>query len=209
MIRSIAALVLATLASAVPAQDAPVPRPQVKPGDSWTYRRVDHIDGQKSVQKLEVTFANDRAIHLVQTNARGDKETDVSMTAEWNTVSSARDVIFEPHTGLFRFPLRAGDSWKSTYTAKFARQDYEVRHERTVTVAGWEEVRVPAGNFRALKIVSEGALQRSDRPGPGRAREVVWYVPEVKRLVKWTFEAGTRMKPVQSWEFELVSYKLQ
>jgi hypothetical protein len=195
--------------AAAHAQDA-VPRPQVKPGDSWTYRRTDHLEKREAILKVEVTFANDKAIHVVQTDAAGDKETDATATSEWNMVASPRDGFFTPHTGLFRFPLRPGASWKSSYTVRFPRQDLEARHERTVTVAGWEDVRVPAGRFHALKVVSAGTVQRSDRPRPGTVTETVWYVPEVRRFVKWTFESGNaRVGVVQSWEFELMGYRLQ
>ena len=33
---------------------------------------------------------------------------------------------------------------------------FSVRHERTIKVIGWEEVVVPAGRFRALRIEAEG-----------------------------------------------------
>lgn len=193
-------------ATAAQAQDAP--RPLVQAGDTWTYRRTDHLEKQQVILKFEVTFANDKVIHLVQTNPLTGKEGDLSATAEWNTLSSGRDGIFTPHTGLLRFPLKPGDSWKSTYTVKFPRQDYEAVQERTVTVAGWEDVRVPAGRFRALKVVSDGTVQRSDRPRPGDVTETVWYSPEVKRYVKWTYQSSNRNGTVQSWEFELVSFKL-
>ena len=78
-----------------------------------------------------------------------------------------------------------------------------------MTVVGWEDVQVPAGRFHALKVVSEGSVQRSDRPRPGDVSETVWYVPEVRRFVKWIFESRNRMGPVQSWEFELTAYLLQ
>jgi hypothetical protein len=186
-----------------------VPRPDVKAGDTWVYRRTDHIDNREAILKLQVTFANDKVIHVVQTNQAGDKENDSTATAEWNSVASARDGVFTPNTGLLHFPLRPGKRWSSNYTVKFPRQDYDVQHERTVSVVGWENVRVPAGTFHALKVVSEGSAQRSDRPRPGDVTEVVWYVPEVRRFVKWTYETRNRMGPVLSWEFELTAYLLQ
>jgi hypothetical protein len=189
------------------AQDAP--RPDVKAGDTWVYQRTDFMDNRKAVLKLQVTFANDKVIHVVQVNQAGEKEMDSTATAEWNTVTSARDGVFTPDTGLLHFPLHPGARWKSTYTVKFPRQDFDAHHERWVTVVGWEDVAVPAGKFRALKVVSEGSVQRSDRPRAGDVSETVWYVPEVRRFVKWIFESRNRMGPVQSWEFELTAYLLQ
>lgn len=189
------------------AQDAS--RPDVKAGDTWVYRRTDFMDNHKSVLKLQVTFANEKVIHVVQVNQAGEKEVDSTATAEWNTVTSARDGVFTPDSGLLHFPLHPGARWKSSYTVKFPRQDFDAHHDRWVTVVGWEEVQVPAGRFHALKVVSEGSVQRSDRPRPGDVSETVWYAPEVRRFVKWVFESRNRMGPVQSWEFELTAYLLQ
>ena len=154
------------------AQDAP--RPDVKAGDTWVYRRTDFMDNHKSVLKLQVTFANEKAIHVVQVNQAGEKEMDSTATAEWNTMTSARDGVFTPDSGLLHFPLHPGARWKSSYTVKFPRQDFDAQHERWVTVVGWEEVQVPAGKFHALKVVSGGSVQRSDRPRTGDVSETAW-----------------------------------
>jgi len=197
-------------AAALHAQgDAPVQRPQVQAGDIWTYRRIDHVEGRNTVVSLEVTFANERVIHLVQISANGDKETDVTMTSAWNMVSSSSSGVYDPHSGLMRFPMRPGDTWQFRYTLKFPRRDYEVKNDRTVSVHGWEDVQVPAGKFRALRIVSEGPAQRSDKGGGAVVRETVWYVPQVKRFVRWIFENASRRGPLQHWEYELLEYQLK
>ncbi|HVJ13211.1 MAG TPA: hypothetical protein VNC62_16680, partial [Burkholderiales bacterium] len=55
-------------------------------------------------------------------------------------------------------------------------------------VVGWEEIEVPAGKFRALKVHAEGTYQRLDRPNAGWARNTFWYVPTVKRWVKSLYQ---------------------
>jgi len=54
------------------------------------------------------------------------------------------------------------------------------------TTRGWENVRVPAGTFRALCIQVDGERERQDIywGQDGRFRIEAWYAPEVKRLVK-------------------------
>jgi len=195
---------------AVAAQAQPDPqRPEVKAGDTWVYRRTDFMNNHQSVLKLQVTFANAKVIHVVQVNQAGEKEMDSTTTAEWNSVVSAREGVFTPDTGLLHFPLHPGARWRSSYTVKFPREDFDAHHDRWVTVVGWEDVEVPAGKFRALKVVSEGTVQRSDRPRPGDVSETVWYVPEVRRYVKWRYESRNRIGPVQSWQFELAAYLLE
>lgn len=194
-------------AAAAQAQD--VPRPDVKAGDSWTYRRVDYETRTVTgVLAGRVSFANDRVIQIV--NQRQGGEVDTTFTAEWNQVTSANTGIFDPHQDIFRFPLRPGNTHEARYEVRFPQQGaYHVRHERKVRVLGWEEIEVPAGRFRALRVESQGSFQRLDRSVSGTAKEVMWYVPEVKRYVKWTFENSTFRGRVQWWGFELVDYKLQ
>lgn len=204
-----AAVALFVVSLACGAQDAPIPRPEVKAGDRWSYRRVDHETGKVLGRgEQEVTFANDRVIQLVQKNPNG-QEIDVTATAEWNLVSNANSGVFYPHNGVLRFPLRPGDSWHSDYEVKFPRRGaFDVKHDRVVKVVGWEDVQVPAGRFRALKVVSEGSFQRLDRSLAGTASDTVWYVPEVKRYVKWTFESRGYRGRIEWWTLELVQYQV-
>ena len=82
--------------------------------------------------------------------------------------------------------------------------------EGTVKVVGWEDVVVPAGKFRALKVEAKGTIQRLDAAWSGWNRYDVLYVPEVKRWVKSTYEEGVRgSSPYTKQELELVEFKVQ
>ncbi len=185
-----------------------IERPVVRPGDSWTYRRTDYETGESIVRQQQVMFANEHVIELVQNNDSGG-ETDITMTAEWNLVSSGNGGVYYPNSAILKFPLRVGDSWHAQYEVKFPRRGaFDVAHDREVKAAGWEEVTVPAGTFRALKVVSKGSFQHLDKSLAGSATEIVWYVPAVKRYVKWTYETRDFRGVLQSWAFELLKYQL-
>jgi hypothetical protein len=192
------------------AESDPVERPQVKPGDSWSYRRMDYFTNQSDgLLRDTVNFANERVIQVISKRGR-DKESDSAYTAEWNFVASPNDRVFDPHQGLFKFPMRPGDTRDWVYNVKVPLEgSYEVRHQRRVKVIGWEELTVPAGKFRALRIESEGPFQRVDKPISGTSKETAWYVPEAKRYVKWTFENWNFKGRVQWWGLELLEYKVQ
>jgi hypothetical protein len=205
-----ALLFLALAAGVAQAQADAVPRPDVKPGDSWSYRRVDRLSNRQGVQHSTVSFANDRVIQLVVRRGGDAREYDSTYTADWNLVSSARNVFIEPDQGVFRFPLRPGEEHRTAYDMK--RPDlgaFHIRVEENVKVAGWEEVAVPAGKFRALRIEGEGPYQRLDVSGGGTIKEVQWYAPEVKRIVKWTYQASTFRGPAEWFAIELVAYELK
>lgn len=192
----------------------PIERPHVKVGDRWTYQRVNYDTGKLGGRyEMAVVFADRGVIQLVSTYKYKDAEVDTTFTADWNAVSTASRV-FNPHTGWFKFPLQVGDSHKAAYDSAIPKKKWSSRNERQVTVAGWEEVEVPAGKFRALKIVSEGRYHRLDDTSlSGSSRNVIWYVPSIKRWAKITLEnrpAGGKGKGrgEHSGE-ELVEYKVQ
>lgn len=67
-------------------------------------------------------------------------------------------------------------------------------------VAGEEEVTVPAGRFRATKVVLVGSRNLQPMtPGAGRFELTVWYAPELKRHVKLKFDSFVR--PRGSWNY--------
>ncbi len=213
LFRSLALLPL-TLALGAPCRaqdDAAVPRPQIHAGDSWTYRRTDYVEtGQRSFGET-VTFANERVIQVIHKPQGTEKEIDATFTAEWNAVSSPNTGIYDPDQGLLRFPLHPGDTHDASYDIRFPRQGaYEVKQQRHVKVIGWEAVKVPAGTFRALRVESEGTWYRVDLGVSGGVKEVMWYSPQVKRYVKWSFDNWSPSRGrLQSWAWELVDYHVQ
>ena len=185
--------------------DAPVRRPEIRVGDSWTYRSTNVLAPGTDVQESRVSFSDDKVILLVSTRKSDGKEYDSSWTPEWNAVTSYAGLMFRPHSGLFRFPLRIGDKYEVKYDLLQPRVNRpESSTTGTVTVAGWESVEVPAGKFRAIKLQLESIVQPSDgssRPFPRYG--AFWYVPDVRRWVK--SEIST---PKTRTIEELVAYKL-
>lgn len=193
-----------------------VERPHVSVGERWTYQRMNYDAGKPgSRYEMQVVFADRGVIQVVSTQKSKDEEVDTTYTADWNAVSTAARVFY-PHTGWFKFPLQVGDSYKAAYDTVIPKQNIKARNERQVTVVGWEDVVVPAGKFRALKIVSDGRFQRVETSSvSGISRNVIWYVPAVKRWVKITLENrpdGAKGKGKGRGEYsgeELVEYKVQ
>jgi hypothetical protein len=85
--------------------------------------------------------------------------------------------------------------------------------EVSTRVYDWEQVTVPAGTFRALRIEASGRRSgnfSSRATVTGRFRVVVWYAPDVKRYVKLQHQiwSADRIAETQIGEdlVELVSY---
>ena len=109
--------------------------------------------------------------------------------------------------------MSQGKSWEVQYTEQHPNKAHKSEQlQNTYTVVGYEEVEVPAGKFRALKIEAEGRWIAERQPSQtvvqgarsaendttmvtqvqktnatsatGRMYKAFCYVPEVKRWVK-------------------------
>ncbi|HEX9397720.1 MAG TPA: hypothetical protein VF943_13390 [Burkholderiales bacterium] len=191
--------------------DGPVARPTVKPGDLWAYRRIDLESGRSMAAfDVRVNFANESIIQSVVIASSGRVEVDQTHTAEWNSIATWDGGNFVPNSGLLKFPLAVGASYVAMFENTIPRRGaFRVKHERKMRVVGWEDVTVPAGTFRALKIVGEGTYQRLDVSASGTVHNVIWYAPQVKRWVKTTYEDRNFGGRGNWTSDELVEYKVQ
>lgn len=184
--------------------DAPVRKPEIRVGDRWTYRSTNLLAQGTHEHETRVSFAGDKVILTVSTRKSDGKEFDASWTPEWNAVRSYSEFMYRPHTGTFRFPLRIGETYETKYELMRPRADTVVSNTtRTVKVVGWETVEVPAGTFRAIKVVAEGLVQPLDGSNAWRQQTTFWYNPEVRRWVK-----VENVLPKFTASEELLEYKL-
>src|SRR6266496_3732147 len=157
-------------ATTVCVADELISKPDVRPGDRWVYNRMEYwTSTTEFVYEIETSFANNRVIITtlkylkdnrvasnVNRSGRGEIA-DTQWTAEWNAMSDIEGAVISPHTGLLKFPLAVGDRHQSNYTIKADQSiGFSTKHERTIKVVGWEDVVVPAGRFRTLRIEAQG-----------------------------------------------------
>jgi hypothetical protein len=97
----------------------------------------------------------------------------------------------EPCIRVFDWPLRVGKEWKSDYTVKDYSRGTHLYHSKTrVNIQTYEEVRVPAGTFRALRIQA--------------GEETLWYAPSIGWAVRE--QIGTQDR--DGWLLELIEYSI-
>jgi hypothetical protein len=81
---------------------------------------------------------------------------------------------YTPPVGLLRLPHRPADVWRtSSKRTVAAKKPFVLTFEAEMTDCGEEEVRVPAGAFRALRVDSEVSLNGN------KERVSRWYAPGV------------------------------
>ena len=185
-------LALLLLAAPFPgaAQPETVAAPEVKVGDRWIYKRTDRrMKPPTSLYEMRVTFVDSRAIHTVLARQGDAAESDAVFTPDWSGVVAVDEGVMEVEKAILQFPLSRGRAYQAAWDIRRPRMgEFHVRHERAVKVVGWEEIEVPAGKFRALKVQAEGTFQRLDRPVSAWAKNTIWYAPQVKRWVKSVYQ---------------------
>jgi uncharacterized caspase-like protein len=192
------------VAAAAAAGAAGLPRA----GDTWRYR----VQDQFRIGDLFLTARVDAV------GADGVSET-------WTTTSDAklRTTLVSLEPGFASLPgwtltppefspylLAAGGLRRGRSLPDQAGQIERQAVPLKASLEGEEEVVVAAGRFRAVKLVLRGqALSRGAvRAGAVTSEHVVWYAPDVKRMVKYTVSTrvGTTLREATS--FELTEFKL-
>lgn len=210
------------LGVALPALAADVAAPVLTAGDTWVYR---HIDGYNKLTigtvSSVVQAAGARDVRLVTRSINGLVDFESIYAGPGllasGTLSERAAGAMHPPLKLTPYPLREGEKWKQLVV----RDDVMSREKRATAlrgrVVGWETVKVPAGEFRALLIEREFELGDYDPfRGPTLRYEKEWYAPEVKGAVKlqvfeeYFYSRYGRLElpaPGTRAIYELVSYK--
>jgi hypothetical protein len=125
------------------------------------------------------------SINLDNKNA---KARNLHFDREWNLIGTRNadnsGLDYSPPLKYFDFPLFPGKTWRQVTTETNIKTGASRSHTISGTVGQWEDVSVPAGTFRAIKIELQTELFN---PGTGEriaGSDISWYVPEVRRSVK-------------------------
>jgi hypothetical protein len=192
----------ALLATSVAAQK---PKPAahdyfpLRVGDSWKYRST-VSDAEATIKVVSAEKQADGTIRYLLEKVAGAKINNwYSKTGGWVLMHreaypehEGLEIKYEPAKQYLKNPLVAGAAWR--WNGKSTTQN-EVQESNQVI--GLEMVTVPAGKFRAMKMVSKVSEGRSVMT------KTYWYADGVG-LVKYTTEAGDI-----NYGFELVDYSFK
>lgn len=205
-----AALLAAPLAALAQSAAAPA----VAAGQSWTYRAINDYN---RLPLGEVTRQVTRTGDGIEVSVRvGDMERPARLArpgalAEGPLNDRASGAL-SPALEVMPFPLEPGKRWSQTVQ----RRDPATGELREVRVdgrvVGWETVRVPAGEFRALRVERRMRLGDWDQfRGETWRAETEWFVPEVGAPVKLTVFEEYPERRFSMWSFmpgERLTYEL-
>lgn len=166
-------------------QPGQVERPDIKAGDSWTYSYHDANYGrQESAYTIKTDRVDGDRILVSWVNAQVGTSGTFFYNLDVNLLGQSTD---QPNLGWpnFHFPLAVGQVWHAKYHSYGpGTRDYD--NILTTTVASIEDVTVPAGTYKAFKIVvvRDYAGTNNGSRVRGSVEETYWYSPEVKSYVK-------------------------
>ncbi len=219
----VAALLLTVLAS--PAWADEVDAPELKPTDTWTYSEtVEGVRGWHQTHVDITVLRTAKSYTVISFKEVGSPlaPTERMVGSDWSRMRSinGKEQVYNKR---FDFPMSVGKAWNVDYTEDSPNRQVKSQHVHLeYGVTGWENVTVPAGTFKAMKIEADGQwtaeiapavtmAARTDAAGAamqtntiapktvtGRLYKAYWYVPAVKRYVKAVEEVynagGTRTR---------------
>ena len=206
---ALAAVALPAAVAASPARSSGGRMPQT--GDAWTYRLSEpkRADGPKQrAYRVKVTAAD--AGGIVEHYA-----VDGGAAGEW-THKGERELLGLGKSVFAPYLLAFGEPPNSLGRPQARDCGLSYICEASARVIGWEKVKVPAGEFNALKIEVRQEWRPVAMMGPqgaqlqGGRNLHVWYAPEAKRAVKFSSRATFGdIPPIDpDFDLELAEYRL-
>jgi len=109
---------------------------------------------------------------------------------------------------LFNFPMEIGKSWQDKFVEKpTSLGAQETTYIETFTPLGWEEITVPAGKFKAVKLEYKQGKVGQTGSQPKEGKVLYWYSPDVKYMLKCQYEKSDYWDEASDWE--LTAFKLK
>ena len=149
-------------------------------GDSWTYRITNLADGNVRQASVRVKEIRGDEVHF-DSGTVADLFGNTVRLRRGNTVET-----FSPPTPWFVFPMRPGNvsDIKTVQTITDADGRARIMDSQVkLTVIGEEEVELPAGKMRAIRIERVANWKQRDSGNGGVRTQTYWYSGPVKRLV--------------------------
>jgi hypothetical protein len=139
-----------------------VPAPPIAVGDTYVYESkavgsAASQPGATLVTRRTVTAVGRRiAMSSLSLSSRNGKPRTLYFDGEWNLLSvrnpSGSGLDYTPPLQYYDFPLFPGKTWEQATTERNTKTGATREHVLSGTVRGWEQVSVPAGTFRGLKV---------------------------------------------------------
>ena len=159
-----------------------------KIGQEWTYLRRDTFTGRTLDIVTERVEIVDQRITISRSNQVGATLASEIQTA-WGMIAT------DPHWGRVQnynpsiplWPEQLSASWSKQFTTRYFISGYpenSFNWQQYMYCAGWEKLKVPAGEFVCLRYQNLIHFQSNDLNKVDCIRnEIIWFAPEIGRWV--------------------------
>ena len=174
-----------------PATSASIDKPVHYPGDTYIVESV-FLDSPKWNNVTERRVISVEPDKLITTSQNLSSKTKTIRTIEytsgWNLISTRNPngsgVDFSPPLKYYEFPLYPGETWKQVTVATNVKTGAIREFSLSGLVGDWEDVSVPAGKFKGIKVTVKRELLNRTTGKRSSGTDNSWYVPELRRSVK-------------------------
>jgi hypothetical protein len=200
-------------------------KPKVSVGDTWEYAEINRYNNLRGAVVTHRVTSVDPIIRVAHSAKIGEQGQEQIVERREEIYDSLWTIKQEPaYDGglVFERPLpflptvfEAGqrEVFQTSYKVDGLNALFYWRSQ--LFAAGWERIKVPAGEFSALRIERTSWYAHPDTfRSDAVRRDIIWYSPEVNRWVRreWTGEyrsPGARRIPMQEdWvRWDLLAYK--
>jgi hypothetical protein len=169
---------------------SPANEPKIRPpalGQSWTYQKFNFYNGALLAVEREEVIALEPQIVLRRTDETGQllaEERDktwgqILREPTWDFVQNYKDA-----TPLWPQDLTVGSTTFMRTEYRLDKYSFSFWISVQARVKGWEKIRVPLGEFRALHVERLIGLRHLDITRTSTTRwDQLWLVPEIGRWV--------------------------
>ena len=216
------ALVLGFLANLPAAFGQTIAPPTFKEGDAWEIQTLDMWSSRMTARtSKQVIGVSGDFVRLSYDTREVTKTGDITRPQESESTMRADlnvTVMFgsEKMEKLwYKWPLEVGKKWSSSYKQEYPASTSGGVPQIMTTVIdaeakGWENVDVPAGKFKAFKIVYKATWTTTNPTSNGSYLMTKWYAPEVKGEVQVTSDGfAADGSPQSKSKQQLVSYSMK
>lgn len=189
-----------------PGTPAQVPAPEIRVGDDWSYSLHDgYTKLPRGTLEYRVSSVQPATVRV---EVRHDGRESVELyTRDWNwrerPMTNLQNFRYEPAYPALPFPLEAGKAWQAYVKATDPATGQVNRVRIDGKVLGWEKVKVPAGEFDALKIRRLVYAGNHDVfRGEEHIAETDWYAPKPGKIVKHV-SSSSYLDKMKGCDFDL------
>lgn len=189
---------------------AEVGQPNITIGDTYVYRSDRGNNKDPVISKRTVTDNQNGSVAFSYENVKKkDKPRTLYYDNSWNLKYednfTSSDNRYNPALKFFDFPLYPGKEWTQTTTQTIVESGKEYTYAVSAKVEQWEDITVPAGQFHALKIVSQYEVTDNTSHKTTNNSDTSWYAPEVRRSVKTISQDDKGTRVIELLEYNLAA----